>query len=292
MNDKKIEISTMFDEKKHDILYHYCTTETFLSIIRNKILWMSDINTMNDFSEMHWAYQRFEEAAGSVMEIVGREFLDEIDLIISSSQARILPMLTSFSTDGDVLSQWRAYTNDGTGIAVGFDSRKISSLSVRIGSIEYSREKQVKHLAGLILLMHENCIGLSGKKRDDLIFEHSSNMGVDMAFFKNSAFSEEKEVRIIRATNPIFIGGNMTLSDPGGSGEPESRKKLPIQFRSGRSGGIVPYVEMPLGGLGKNLIKEIIIGPKSVNNGNEVSMALSRYGYSGYKILHSQATYR
>lgn len=277
----------------HPVLYHYCSTATFLSIIQRKCLWLSDVNTMNDFGEVHWAYDRFIEAANLVLAEVGQDFLDKVDLAISTTQLRILPMLCAFSTDGDVLSQWRAYADDGAGVAVGFNASKVASLAVRIAPIEYASERQVHHFRTWLLATHEVHQELPERERQTFLFEMCSRFATDMALYKNPAFSEEQEVRIIRGVVVKADDNDQwELVDQGGSGERNSKKKLPVMFRAARNGGVVSYIEVPLNGLGPNAISEVIVGPKSPNNGREISMALNSAGFPNVNIRRSMATYR
>lgn len=281
------------DPEQTPILYHYCSTATFLSITQRKCLWLSDVNTMNDFGEIHWAYDRFIEAANQVLDQVGMDFVKLVDEVISTSQLRLLPALCAFSTDGDVLSQWRAYADDGAGVAIGFDAAKIATLSVRTAPIEYSQDKQLVHFRTWLRAMHEVYSNLPEKERRKFLFEMGTFFSMDMAFYKNPAFSEEKEVRILRALTAMNSeAGQWILTDNGGSGEKVSRKKLPVLFRSARNGGVVSYVELPIGGLGGGAIKEVVVGPKSANNGNEISMVLNSAGFTKANIRHSTATYR
>lgn len=36
------------------IVYHYCTLDSFMSIISNKSIWLSDITKSNDSMEIKW----------------------------------------------------------------------------------------------------------------------------------------------------------------------------------------------------------------------------------------------
>ena len=139
-----------FDPEEHPIAYHYCDKRTFLSIISNKKIWLSDINTMNDYSEGHWGYERFIEAANRVLDTAGVEVVDQIDQVFSSSGLRQLFTLCCFSTNGDSLSQWRSYANDGSGVAIGFDTSLLQLLNARLTLVEYDREKQVSHFSDFI----------------------------------------------------------------------------------------------------------------------------------------------
>lgn len=143
------------DEKAVPTIYHYCSSGAFLSIISNKKIWLSDINTMNDFGEMHWAYDRFMEAANNVINEIGESFISKVDEIISTSQQRVLPMLCSFSTDGDVLSQWRAYSENGKGVAIGFSTKELKKLGLKLGRVEYNRAAQVQHFSLFLRALHK-----------------------------------------------------------------------------------------------------------------------------------------
>ena len=42
-----------------------------------------------------------------------------------SAVPNTLPLIGCFSKNGDLLSQWRAYAEDGKGFSIGFDSNYI-----------------------------------------------------------------------------------------------------------------------------------------------------------------------
>ena len=42
-------------------LYHYCSLDTFLNIIRNSSIWLSDVKKSNDGKEMAWFRQQYYE---------------------------------------------------------------------------------------------------------------------------------------------------------------------------------------------------------------------------------------
>jgi hypothetical protein len=282
-----------YDPSESPILYHYCDLNAFLSIIQSKAIRLSDINTMNDYGEMHWAYDRFIEAANQKIDEYGKDFLDAYDKLVSALQLNTLPILSCFSMEGDVLSQWRAYAEDGAGVAIGFDGNLISKLSVRCARVVYDHTEQTEfHKHALAALFPMWKMSKTNPQAEKDFREFAFHCAIDMCLMKNPAFSEEKEVRVIRALAVKNERGQWYLSDEGGtSNDKPSRKVQKVYFRA-RRGGIVAYVDLPIGGLGKELIKEVVLGPKTENNGNEVSMALSANGYTGFKIRHSTATYR
>lgn len=288
-----IENFNKYDPSKNAIIYHYCDLNTFLAIIESRTIRLSDINTMNDFGEMHWAYDRFIDAANMDYSKDDKPFLDACDEVFSNLQTHTLPAVACFSLDGDVLSQWRAYAGDGSGVAIGFDGNSIGKLSVRCARVAYSVPDQVQYFREVLTALKP--IWENSKTHDEAhkaFRELAFHSAIDMCLMKNPAFHEEKEVRIIRALTVKRKNEQWYLEDEGGSStDKTSRRKQKISYRS-RDGGIVAYVDLPLSGLGNQVIKEVVIGPKSRNNGIDVSMALSASGFNGFSIRRSKATYR
>ena len=47
-------------KKLPSTLYHYCSLNTFINILRSKSVWLSDISKSNDKQELVWLKNRFE----------------------------------------------------------------------------------------------------------------------------------------------------------------------------------------------------------------------------------------
>ncbi|RUU46714.1 DUF2971 domain-containing protein [Mesorhizobium sp. M6A.T.Ca.TU.002.02.2.1] len=280
------------DPVKSPVIFHYCSLEIFLSIVQYKSLRLSDINTMNDYSELHWAYDRFIEAVNQVRAEYEDSYFDYLDKLISTAQLNTLPLLSCFSTDGDVLSQWRAYADDGMGVAVGFDSAIMETLAIRCAPVTYDPALQVEFFRDLIAAAFPMWKLAKDARENRDLAEFLTRTTFDMCLMKNPAFAEEKEVRIARAVVVRHDGDGWHLEDAGGNGSDKiSRKKHPIKYRA-KSAGLVAHIDLPFSGAGPQFIREVVIGPRSSNNGVEVSMALNANGFKGCKIRTSTATYR
>ncbi len=166
-----------------EILYHYCSPETFLAICTNKTIRFSDIFSMNDFMEMHWGYHRWELAAGNSLERLGKEFIDSIDQIISSSSLRILPLAACFSLNGDTLSQWRGYAENGSGFCVGFKADALCRLAARPLRVLYDAERQEREIGQFISALNE-VYKEEPESTDDFF-------GICATFFLRSSCTEE-----------------------------------------------------------------------------------------------------
>ena len=110
-------------------LYHYCNAEGLKGIVENKCLWMSNVACMNDYMEHNWLLELARECLRlrmrrSVLNLLDSpdQFYEELETLVFS-QPTSTPYVVSFSAGGDILSQWRAYSDDGLGFAVGFDPR-------------------------------------------------------------------------------------------------------------------------------------------------------------------------
>lgn len=116
-------------------IYHYCSLETFVQIIRNKALRLSELDKTNDYMEKKWGINflyrvlRDElQGRGITMDLKenywysenAHNHLEQLENDIKSFLNH-QTLIACFSTEKDMLSQWRAYGDDGNGVAIGFD---------------------------------------------------------------------------------------------------------------------------------------------------------------------------
>ncbi len=201
----------------------------------------------------------------------------------------------SFSRDGDVLSQWRAYARDGDGFAIGFNPKafdaklQIPHMSMFDGNtvglleIQYDDDALKREIAQIF----DYHLSPNTSPHDTLSTRGSRCVSQlrDLALsFKNPAFREEREWRI------TYSPSMMT--------RPEEPNMLldgalkTINFRSTRY-GVVPYFEMPLRQtMRENAIVEIVIGPKNKSKTMLVEMLLGALGYRNARVRNSSASYR
>lgn len=152
--------SRLRSPEDQSLIYHYCSTETLIAIVQNRTIRFSDINMLNDAEEGRWGYKIFEDAATKVITRKGLppeaaaliegldvDFMDKIDAVWSTSGLHLSSFVSCFSTDGDSLSQWRAYADDGRGFAIGFRVSELRRLPVQILDVEYGVDKQIQEMA-------------------------------------------------------------------------------------------------------------------------------------------------
>ena len=112
------------------LIFHYASLETFKSIIENRCIWLCDIQKSNDSTERTYFEQVLlkviDDLLANPSEIksfspYAEKALATFKDTYRNQRPNIPPIYSaSFSFDGDLLSQWRAYASDGTGVSIGF----------------------------------------------------------------------------------------------------------------------------------------------------------------------------
>ncbi|MDY4442700.1 MAG: hypothetical protein SPE35_00925, partial [Butyricicoccus sp.] len=103
------------------VVYHYCSVDTFFQIITNHTIRLSDIEKSNDFMEKKWAIQQClqhirnnlhnPEYPCSRQPGLASRLLREMEQQFQQYNTMILA--ACFSSERDLLSQWRGYADDG-----------------------------------------------------------------------------------------------------------------------------------------------------------------------------------
>ncbi len=217
---------------------------------------------MNDYMERHWGYGIWEEAASGLLGSVERPFLDEVDKVFHSTGFLGLLLASCFSKDGDLLSQWRAYADDGAGYAIGFSEKELGQLPVSLLEVFYDRSKQVREMTALIRALHEVEQSEPIKYGSDFV-QACYLIGTDMAAYKNPGFREEQEVRLVHLLNIVPTEHGARFEDAGGTAFGEEVEGQEVQFRL-IGGNPSPFIDLDFSnGGGCNPIKRVLLGPKN-----------------------------
>ena len=134
-----------------DVLYHYTTIETFEKILDKKTLRGTHYSQLNDRKEVEIGIQKLKESLEKLE--IANSVRNEVSAVISDiSQEKINCFITSFSTQGDLLSQWRAYTDfHNGGVAIGFKGSKLhcfESSSCSLQEVPYTCSYRYRYQCG------------------------------------------------------------------------------------------------------------------------------------------------
>jgi hypothetical protein len=259
------------------ILYHYCPNNAFHSIIENRRIWLSSLSLSNDSMEGKLVAEILAPIAKA--DKLDQNTIDRLHESVSLLEQVVDGLGFCLSEEGDLLSQWRGYAGDATGVSIGFSKDYLEHLAetsrpvqdseksgFTLERVEYDPEIQGNLLKPTYVeikkLINEGAFkfpsrrGILDVRSDDEIKKDNEkikrafsnlSMRVLMLFgklflLKTTAFREEKEWRLI---SYLVKTGNDRCS-----------------FRA-LNDRIVPFREFDLLQSESGSIAEVILGPKN-----------------------------
>lgn len=321
------------------VLYHYASMEKGTSILKHKNIRLSDITKSNDVKEMRIFFpdlfdemlKNYDEHNGFSykFEYKGKGNRQAFGLFVNELKKKIekefedgsiATFALCLSEEGDLLSQWRGYADDGKGICLGLNVEEIlkfvgsSSVSgFSLEKVEYLSKEQidewVKNVANQMLGIVEIILGAieegniqyySAKEFDEDIFDtiyYNILSEVEESIkFKTEGFKEEKEWRffIKNSLNKDDIKGKK-ITSIGTLGEGARRKTSEyvadnVEFNI-KENDMVPFVSLKFEKFHNNLINQVICGPNNKIREKDLELFLRKYGYRNCKGRKTNITY-
>lgn len=306
------------------IVYHYCSLDSFFAIINHSTIRLSNIAKSNDREEVRHCFDIFEKTLrDSCLEFSKyygcRKFFDNIDYNDLVSRAvtndSLIYYVSCFSAESDLLSQWRGYADDGRGVAIGFYSKAFVSAkdfkNIKYNKVIYDASAIKNDLHDYIIRKLKDAYNRYTPISPyiDAINDIISGMIYNAIFYKNPAFIEESEWRLV-----IYPFGNIrNLLIKNKSSDLSSNQLFydrmyelieyksvyndlacsNLQFRCA-NGRIISYIDVSFEKNKNSTIAEIILGPKSNIDDRDLRLFLMSNGYDLSKIVikRSTATYR
>jgi hypothetical protein len=317
------------DLDKPKTLYHYCSLDTFLNIIKSSSIWMSDVQKSNDSGELKWFRQQFYDYIFDKYNGTDDENIREICQIVFTIAAKdgfekcptwLLPAVNDNSQQladlfnslrvyafclselNDSLGQWRGYANDGNGVSIGFSREYLDNIWGRglrcpyfnflLGDISYRHD---------LTSLFEKVFNLYDKNKvSEFVLNIMTDLTHASAMFKHPSFYEEKEWRIIYLMNDYAAteeGLNFAKFDALSTLEYKKHFDVPKIEYVAREKDIIPHMEIKIKNLSE-AIDSIVIGPKSSVTERDIRHILLRFGViqsfddSSIEIINSSSSYR
>ena len=263
---------------KPEILYHYCSQDAFLSILRTRTFWCSALSLSNDTMEGKWIHKIFSEICDEDnMEEKDKNYLIELLTKVNHLYEGLGFCLSKHS---DSLSQWRGYAQNAEGFCIGFSKKDLNDLvkethdnednelSFNLIKVKYNVDKQQEELKPTYEEIKKH-IDKKGKNKEGVDYQQANKeiiqqiAGTHTKFFKlkNPAFQEEEEWRVVSGFHK----------------DPDYRdSELPsIKFRS-IGNCIVPYRPFRFD---RKIINEVVLGPKNQTPIDIIKITLEKFGY-------------
>jgi len=286
-----------------DILYHYCPTASFLAIVQSQSLWLSSLSLSNDTMEG-------KLVASAIARLAERDSLDRDSVRRLQDAIGVFEKIVDglgfcLSEDGDLLSQWRGYAGDATGVAIGFSTEYLDWFSktsmshdkpgFTLQKVEYEPSahdsrveptyRQVKGLIDAGAFKTPSLLGLligptnqEAEQENTAIQKAHTQLSLtllslfsELFRLKAVAFREEHEWRLL---SHLVKGGEDACSH------------RVVHDR------IVPFRKVELVGLERSPIAEVILGPKHGTPPKTVEDFLKQNHYGAVRVRRSEASYR
>lgn len=284
----------LFAARPHACFYHYTNGVGLKGILENQELWFTDYRYLNDPKEFSHGLDIIDKVIQQVAPNAhehARLALDVVsELMLKKLSESFQYYITSLSTDGDELGQWRSYADNGKGYAIGFSSELISikkPTNFYIGDIQYEdsdvtdrvRDTVQTIVRGFLDTVTLHPVILTDEKlRRDVLENLTASAAPQLVWHsintKHSAYAHEKEVRLIKID-----------ADDDMISEVSTRV---------RGSEIVPYMKQKFPLKRANSITEIIVGPAtSADSVRSVRTLLKTLKYPDeIKIKRSDIPYR
>jgi len=278
-------------------IYHYTDLGALSSIVSGHDLWLTNSQYSNDEDESRHGYEVAAEVIGKCLRKAKRtrprdqEHIDYVEVLVSLVKANPAQgfYICCFCEEDNLLSQWRSYGANGTGVSIAFDPMEFIRITgsdmplglMRLWKVFYDRKQQSKIVQRAIEFTWE--VRQPQESVEQLARRAADAIQFFIPTFKNPDFREERERRLI------------FTPDPGCPVKPRYRvaRGMLIPYYSVRDlaeadtpGGRATPWPLP--------IRSLMVGPSAQKglNVESVKMLLQQNGYETIDIMASATPYR
>lgn len=285
-----------------EVLYHYCPTQTFHAIVESGRLRLSSLSLSNDNMEGKLVARTVAELAAK--ESIGSEKTRQLQQMLELFDDLFDGLGFCLSEQRDLLSQWRGYAGDGSGVCIGFSKQYLEWLAedrpdpetpgFSLQKVKYERNEhesevlptfnEAKRLIEEGAFNYSTALQIIGSRTSEEIEQErkkNESARTRLSFtllmlfpklylLKSRAFREECEWRLLSH----LVHGDKDCS------------------YIAKDHRIIPFRQIDLRDKRRNPIAEVILGPKHSTPPRVVESFLRCHGFDGVQVLHSDATYR
>lgn len=265
-------------------LYHYTDLSGLQEIVSSHDLWLTHSRYSNDDEEITHGYKIVKEVIEDELKTapapVRMEFLQRVTELMKETTPEGV-YICCFCNDDNLLSQWRGYGANGTGVSIRLNPLEFSYITgpdsppvglVRLWKVFYETDRQ-KNIV-------KQALDFAFFNNMNPLIEERSRQAVDaiqffIPTFKHDGFREESECRLIFTPQP----------------------DCPIEpeFRVAR-GMLVPYYSLKQISSSTRMlpITGVRVGPSANKRMNVESaqMLLAKTGYTNVNVDSSGTPYR
>lgn len=271
----RAELAAAISENPPTIIYHYTDINGLLGMISTGKIWATHISRLNDSNEYHHGIKVVIDCVRTTMPTTSKPLIEKL----LSEFEKVETYVASYSTQHDLLSQWRSYSGKKIGYCLGLATNGIATLDNSTPLLEavIYRDNQAQQIISKML-------------------NH-----VD-AYLQNNQFGEVEIGFLLGIVGTTLANLACTIKHPKFEEENEYRQfyqpdttslQLEHKFRIGKF-GLTPYIEVPFKEEGRLPLDSITIGPcqDSELEVHVIKMLLERHSYANVEILVSEIPLR
>lgn len=264
------ELAHLISVNPEKTVYHYADIGALIGMLDSGKIWASHVTRMNDTQE-------YEIGVTFITQFISKNRLRPsgklIDKVISRFKS-VDTFIACYSAARNRLSQWRAYSGDGTGYCIGLKTSEMATIDDQMPLLEkviYS-EDAAESILSTLLDRVDNFLNQKNFGEVEVGYLLGMLEGIFnnvACIIKHPGFEEEAEYR------QIYQPTNSTLS-------------LETKYRMGRF-GLTPYVEIEFLQKGRLPIESITIGPcrDPCTEERLLGTMLTKYGYNDVEVWAS-----
>lgn len=247
-NIKKFKPNGSIDCNENEVNYHYTSSSSLLSILKEQNIRFTDARFMNDKLELlyfidslveflkknkgyHECTKTFEKLVlnGQSIEkykkidVSALRFYSDIDIF---KDKKIRQFIFCLSESDDSLNMWNYYSHSSNyqGYNIGVNIKKflktlnrrsvlsIDPYFIYYGKVIYTEQEQKQEIRDFCNFLEDN--KLSSRQRKLYLWEYITTYGL---FYKNKAFKNEEEYRIVISVSEDILHSSTKEQQQGGN---------------------------------------------------------------------------
>ena len=293
-----------------ELFYHYTSLSVLYSIISNNELWLSNLKNSNDPNELYLSCDEYNSYIFEKLQLDpyhGRPNISSTNKVVGD------PYGISLTTLEDDLGRWERYGDQARGVAIAFDIKAMNNyfehtygFHLDFEAIKYTEQEKCMYIKELISNMPTHETSFNQRWPYYGIF-FTIHYALARVLFKKQCFSLEKEHRLyVDLVEQRFQHDTIEILLANRSSELENYQREYIQKTQKHKltesnkkyaimrNGINSYLSLDLSLLGEakeQFIKKIILGPRCIQNIEELKGFLRANGFSA-SILKSNIEIR
>ncbi|MDD2391120.1 MAG: DUF2971 domain-containing protein [Desulfobacterales bacterium] len=271
----RAELVNLISKNPPQIIFHYTDIKGLIGTIESGCVWATHVSKLNDSSEYLLGIKIVKNFVQRNMPSSSRPLIEKA----LSEFKKVETYIACYSTEDDLLSQWRAYSGSSVGYSMGLATREMATLDDKLPPLEQVvyQKNVAESILGKLLKEIDNFLNKNtfGEVEVGYILGMlQATLNNVACIIKHHKFEEESEFR------HIYQSGATSLN-------------LETHFRHGNF-GLTPYVKIHFLKEKRLPLKVVRIGPckDPKTEIRTLKALLSKYGYEDVKIHPSEIPLR